>query len=65
MPDQPRAALRVKGHAWRGIATNVYGDRCYVCECGDMGFPVRLVENARDDHRGHKAEIIQKERQRG
>lgn len=46
-----------KGHAWRGVETNVYDDHRYVCECGDRGFPAATIELCREDHRAHKARV--------
>lgn len=54
MANARRDPIRVKGHAYRGVESNVYGDRRYVCECGDKGFPVRVEADAQEDHRKHK-----------
>lgn len=51
--------LRLKGHAWRGVESNVYNDRRYACECGDKGPPVRSVDDARSTHREHKRRVIE------
>lgn len=54
----PRRPLRVKGHALRGFECNVYGDRRYVCECGDRGFPDASLDYVRENHRAHKQAVL-------
>ena len=51
------ARIVAPGHAWRGFQTSAYGDRRYVCECGDKGSPVPCVDDARDEHRQHKRQV--------
>jgi hypothetical protein len=50
-------ATRAPGHSFKGIESNVYNDRRYVCECGDRGAPVSTVVDARGDHRLHKLQV--------
>lgn len=50
-------AVRAPGHSYRGTEINAYGDRRYVCECGDRGSPTRAIVEARAEHRIHKLQV--------
>ncbi len=51
-------SVRVKGHAFKGFECNVYGDKRYVCECGDTGFPTASTNDVRWEHRQHKLAVL-------
>lgn len=49
--------MRVKGHAFKEIQTNGWGDKRYLCECGETGSPMGGTYDARLEHRAHKAHV--------